>query len=125
MPPGERAQLVEVPAGDRAADHVQQVGLDVVALPRGVQELGPQRGAVPADVVVQPDRQHELVGARGGEQPPVVALGLLQHPADQREQQVDLHADQQEVHVVAGAGDDSRSCMNASGNAPRVCPLAA
>ena len=53
---------------------------------------------------MQPDGQPRLVGKRDGEHPGVVPLRLLQHPADHREQQVDLHADQQEVQVIASAG---------------------
>ncbi len=103
MPPGERAQLLEVPARDRARDDVQHVGVDPVALPGAVQELRELPVSGPPEVVVERARQPELVGDGRREQPPVVALGLPQHPAQGREQQVDLHADEQEVQVIAGA----------------------
>ena len=104
VPPGEGAQLLEVPARERARHHVQDVGVDPVALPGAVQELRDEPVTLPPDPVVQPDGQPRLVGERDAEQPGVVSLGLLQHPPDQREQQVDLHADEQEVQVVARAG---------------------
>jgi hypothetical protein len=97
MPAGEPGQRVEMPGGEPAADHVQHVARQPLGR---VPQPRPDRARC-RQVVVDRDGERHLVAQGGDQDGPVMAFGAAQQPAQQREGQVHLHRDQQEVQVIA------------------------
>ena len=120
MAAGEGGEAIEVPGGDPAGDHVEQVaGQDRIRRPQ------PRPDQARADgVLLDRDRQRELVAARREEDREMVPGGLAQQPAQQREGQVNLHRHEQEIELVAGVSGEQVMPEGGYRTGNRVEPLA-